>query len=139
MSQASAWKAGLCAPSFTTAAAPSPASHVRPVHSIMLLGSENAGRVSGLGSGSDAMGAATKEELHSLVDQLPESELSTARRLLEALRLLGQDPRQVTLDMAPWDDESTSPEEEAGVAVARQEIARGEVISAEEAKRRLLA
>jgi hypothetical protein len=105
----------------------------------MLPGSETAGRVSGLEPGSDAMGAATKEELHSLVEQLPESELATARRLLEALRLLGQDPRQVTLDMAPWDDEPTSPEEEAGVAVARQEIARGEVISAEEAKRRLLA
>jgi hypothetical protein len=105
----------------------------------MLLGNENAGRVTGLGSGGDAMGAATKEELHSLVDQLPESELLTARRLLEALRLLGQDPRQATLDMAPWDDEPTTPEEEAGVAIARQEIARGEVISAEEAKRRLLA
>jgi hypothetical protein len=85
------------------------------------------------------MSAIRKEELHHLVDQLPDSELVTARRLLEALRLLGQDPRQLTLETAPWDDEPTSPAEEAGVAVARQELARGDVISAEEAKRRLLA
>ncbi len=80
-----------------------------------------------------------REDIHRLVDALPESELLTVRRLLEALHLLSRDPRQVALDMAPWDDEPTTPEEEAGIAQAYEEIARGEVISAEEAKRRLLA
>ncbi len=80
-----------------------------------------------------------REDIHRLVDALPESELLTVRRLLEALQLLSRDPRLVALDMAPWDDEATTPEEEAGVARAYEEIARGDVISAEEARRRLLA
>ncbi len=79
-----------------------------------------------------------RDEVRRLVDALPESELPTARRLLEALQLLGRDPRQLALELAPWDDELTTPEEEAGVAVAYEEVARGEVVSAEEAKRRLL-
>ncbi len=79
-----------------------------------------------------------RDEVRRLVDELPESELPTARRLLEALHLLGRDPRQLALDLASWDDEPTTPEEDAGVAVAYEELARGEVISAEEAKRRLL-
>ena len=79
-----------------------------------------------------------RDEVRRLVDELPDSELPTARRLLEALHLLGRDPRQLALDLAPWDDEPTTPEEDAGVAVAYEELARGEVISAEEAKRRLL-
>ena len=79
-----------------------------------------------------------RDEVRRLVDALPESELLTARRLLEALHLLGRDPRQLALDLAPWDDEPTTPEEDAGVAVAYEELARGEVISAEEARRRLL-
>jgi hypothetical protein len=79
-----------------------------------------------------------RDEVRRLVDVLAERELPTARRLLEALHLLGRDPRQLALDLAPWDDEPTTPEEEAGVAVAYEELARGETISAAEAKRRLL-
>ncbi len=79
-----------------------------------------------------------RDEVRRLVEELPESELPTARRLLEALHLLGRDSRQLALGLAPWDDEPTTPEEQAGVAVAYEELARGEVISAEEAKRRLL-
>ena len=79
-----------------------------------------------------------RDEVRRLVDELPESELPTARRLLEALHLLGRDPRQLALELAPWDDEPAPPEEDAGVAVAYEELARGEVVSAEEAKRRLL-
>ncbi len=79
-----------------------------------------------------------RDEVRRLVDELPESELPTARRLLEALQLLGRDPRQLALEFAPWDDEPTTPEEDAGVTVAYAELARGEVVSAEEAKRRLL-
>jgi hypothetical protein len=73
-----------------------------------------------------------RDEVRRLVEELPESELPTARRLLEALQLLGRDPRQLALDLAPWDDEPTTPEEDAGVAVAYEELARGEVISAAE-------
>jgi hypothetical protein len=85
-----------------------------------------------------SMSAVTRDDLHRLIDQLPEQEWVTARRLLEALRLLGQDPRRTLLELAPWDDEETTPEEDAGVAVAYEELRRGEVISAEDAKRRLL-
>jgi hypothetical protein len=43
-----------------------------------------------------------------------------------------------TLLMAPWDDEPSTPDEDEGAATARQEIRRGELLTAEEAKRELL-
>jgi hypothetical protein len=84
------------------------------------------------------MSGVARAELHQMIDELPESELAVAHRLLQALRLIGLDPRQGALEMAPWDDEPTNPEEEAGLATAYAELARGEVISAEKTKRRLL-
>lgn len=69
-----------------------------------------------------------KEEIHQLVDQLMESELPAARRFLEYLRDVGSDPVLRALETAPWDDEPESEEERAAVHVAREQIARGEVI-----------
>ena len=67
----------------------------------------------------------TREELHRLVDELPESERHAARRFLEYLRNLG-DPVLRSLMEAPEDDESTSPEEDKGAKEAWQEYLRGE-------------
>jgi hypothetical protein len=79
-----------------------------------------------------------KEDLYRLVDELPESELHAAKRYLEYLRNMG-DPMLQALMEAPYDDEPTTPEEDAGAREAWQEYLRGEAISAEEAKRELLS
>jgi hypothetical protein len=57
----------------------------------------------------------------------------------DALRLLDQraDSLSRLLDSAPEDDEPTTPEEEALVQEARDEIARGETISLDELRAEL--
>ena len=84
------------------------------------------------------MSAAIKEDLHRLIDALPDSELLVAHRVLEALIAVGPEGILVSLDDAPLDDEPTTPEEDAGVAEAYEAIKRGDVLSAAEAKRLLL-
>lgn len=92
----------------------------------------------------------TREDLHRLVDELPESNQETAFRILECLRgekrdqlveALAEsptDPFLQALAAAPIDDEPETPEEAAAVQEAVDASARGEVVSWEEAKRRLL-
>jgi len=75
-----------------------------------------------------------REELHELVDKLPDDELNAARRFLEYIRHHG-DPFLKKLMEAPIDDEPVTEEEEALVAEAREELTRGETISHEEVKR----
>lgn len=59
----------------------------------------------------------TRDEVHKLVDGLPESALETAARLLDrALR----DPVLAALDAAPWGDEPYTDEERAEDAEALQ-------------------
>ncbi len=82
--------------------------------------------------------AVTKEDLHRLVDELPESEHATAQRVLEGLRVLAAVGPLYTTDTAPIDDEPETEEERTAVSEAYEALARGDVISAEEAKRRLL-
>jgi hypothetical protein len=41
------------------------------------------------------------------------------------------------LDRAPLDDEATTPEEDQGAREAKEQVARGEVISAEEIRREI--
>lgn len=72
----------------------------------------------------------SKAALYRLVDVLPESELHTAARVLEALGVLGSDGPRYTLETAPVDDEPETEEERAAVAEARAELARGEGIPA---------
>jgi hypothetical protein len=79
-----------------------------------------------------------KDELHRLVDELPESESHAAKRFLEYLRNMG-DPMMQALMEAPIDDEPTTPEEDKGAEEAWQEYLRGKAISADEAKRELLS
>ncbi len=65
--------------------------------------------------------ATAREELHALVDGLPEKR---ARLLLRALR--SGDATLVALALAPEDDEPTTPEEDDGAADALNEYRRGE-------------
>lgn len=78
-----------------------------------------------------------KEELHRLVDKLPESELPTARRFLRYLNDMATDPLLRTLANAPIDDEPETPEEAAAVERAKEDMAAGRVTPLEEARRRL--
>ncbi len=79
---------------------------------------------------------ATKDMLHRLIDTLPDSALDEAERHLMALQ--ADDPMLRVLLAAPLDDEPTTPEEDAGAALARDEIQRGEFLTADAAKRELL-
>lgn len=79
----------------------------------------------------------TKEEIHRIVDELPDGELLPARRFLEYLRNLNEDPLARLLENAPIDDEAETSEELQAVREGRSELARGEVVPDEELWRRL--
>lgn len=77
-----------------------------------------------------------KEQLHRLVDGLPDSEVHAARRYLEYLHNL-QDPVLRAFLEAPEDDEPETPEERAAVAEAREDFKAGRVVTLEQVKREL--
>ena len=79
----------------------------------------------------------TRQQLHRLVDQLPESEIGTAQRVLEALTALSYDSFLQMLADAPEDDESLTAEEEALIEEGRQQLQRGEGRSLEAVQREL--
>jgi len=78
-----------------------------------------------------------KEELHRLVDKLPQSELRSAQRFLRYLNDTARDPLLQTLANAPIDEEPETEEERRAVQIAREEVARGEVKSLEEVRSEL--
>jgi hypothetical protein len=90
----------------------------------------------GCGTSGTETAMVTRQELHQLVDEMPEPGLEEARRYLEALREADGDPVLAHLLLAPEDDEPTTPEEDAGAAEAWQQYLRGEVISSDELKRK---
>lgn len=59
----------------------------------------------------------TRADLHKLVDELPDTAVETATRLLERAV---QDPMLAVLDAAPWDDELYTDEERAADVEARK-------------------
>lgn len=69
-----------------------------------------------------------REHLRQLVDELPESELVTAERVLVALAA-SVEPLSRRLDSAPADDEPEAEGERAGVAEAWAEHRAGESLS----------
>lgn len=79
----------------------------------------------------------TKQDLHHMVDDLPESAVAQAGRLLEALRV-EEDPLLKALMEAPEDDEPLTPEEIEAIEEGKAEIARGEGIPWEIVRARLL-
>ena len=75
----------------------------------------------------------TREELRHLVDDLPDSELDTARRFLQYLRDTADPVLRAFLD-APEDDEPETKEERAAVAEAREDFKAGRIMPLEEVK-----
>ena len=62
-----------------------------------------------------------REELHKIVDHIPETDVATARKFLRSL----VDPVELSLLSAPVDDESESEAEREAVERARREPGRG--------------
>jgi hypothetical protein len=76
-----------------------------------------------------------KEKLRARVEAFSEEQAAEALRLLDH----HADPLSLLLENAPLDDEASAPEEDQGVAEAREQIARGELISADEIRREFIA
>jgi hypothetical protein len=75
-----------------------------------------------------------KEKLRVVVEELSESEAEGALDYIASCR---HDELGALLDSAPVDDEPSTPEEEAAVQLAREELARGETISLDEIRAEL--
>jgi hypothetical protein len=67
---------------------------------------------------------ASRDSLHRLIDDLPETEITRAERLLEVLKETA-DLHSHALENAPEDDEPETPEEAAAVAEAWREHKEG--------------
>jgi hypothetical protein len=80
--------------------------------------------------------AMRRDDLHRLVDALPDADVPTVRRVLQALQPANGLP--AILANAPDDNEPVSAAEEATVRDALEAKANGDVHSAEEARRLLL-
>jgi bacterioferritin (cytochrome b1) len=72
----------------------------------------------------------TRDTLHRLLDELPESELAAAERFLHYLRTTADPILRALLEAQP-DDERRAMQE------ARKELARGEVRTLEDVRREL--
>jgi len=81
---------------------------------------------------------ATKVDLHQLVDQLPDDEVTAAKRFLEYLRDTHDDPVLRSLIEAPEDDEPLTAEDIAAIEEGKADIRAGRYLTAQEAKRQLL-
>ena len=78
------------------------------------------------------MGA--RDSLHQLVNELPEEDIPTAERVLQALRETAAP--HVSLDTAPFDDEPDDDDFDGGLTEARADAKAGRGVSHEDVKRR---
>lgn len=76
-----------------------------------------------------------KEKLRATVEELTETEAAATLDNVASRRDSDRDSLGELLENAPTDDEPTTPEEEQGLRETREQLARGEVISAEEIRR----
>lgn len=76
-----------------------------------------------------------KEKLREAVEELSEHQAAETLDYIANRRAGQRDALSVLLDGAPLDDEPSSSDEEEGVGEARGEIARGEIIPADEIRR----
>ena len=77
-----------------------------------------------------------RKDLHRLIDELSESDLQVAARLLSALRTT-EDPVLRALMTAPPDDENLDDDLDGGLGEARAEAREGRFIDHDELKREL--
>ncbi len=74
----------------------------------------------------------TKQDLHQLIDEIPEAEHQAAAKYLGRLRDLANDPVYQTFMNAPIDDEPLTEADIAAIEAAEAEIARGASYSLED-------
>jgi len=79
-----------------------------------------------------------RDEIHLLIDTLPEGDLPRVRQFLRSLADGGNDSLGRFLGAAPEDDEPSTPEQDQAAREARESLERGERVSAEEVKQTLL-
>lgn len=77
-----------------------------------------------------------RERLHRLVDELPEQDVPTGTRVLEALRISG-DPVLRSLKNAPYDDEPDEDDCDGYLTEARTEAEAGRGLTTEQLRRKL--
>lgn len=78
-----------------------------------------------------------RQTLHQLLDELPDNDLPTVTRVLEALRATVQDPLVKALDQAPFDDEPDDDDFDGGLTQARRAAEEGQGVTTAELKREL--
>ncbi|HEX3071653.1 MAG TPA: hypothetical protein VHX14_24030 [Thermoanaerobaculia bacterium] len=78
----------------------------------------------------------TRELLHGIVDELHESNLVTAVRVLKGLEL-APTPLEVLLANAPLDDEADDDDFDGGLTESREDVLAGRTIPHAEVMRRL--
>jgi hypothetical protein len=83
------------------------------------------------------MSSAARKELFDLVSNLPDDEVPAARRYLQYLRDLGNDPVWRSAQDAAIDEEEETAEEAEAVAEARKELAEGKGMTTDELRREL--
>jgi hypothetical protein len=77
----------------------------------------------------------TRDELHQIIDRLPEADLEEAKRALE--KLTRRSSLATLLTNAEIEDEDISPEEDAAVAEAWADVAAGRVVSDKDVRHEL--
>ena len=77
-----------------------------------------------------------RRSLHRIVDDLPDDDLATARRVLQALRDSGN-PVLKAFAEAPFDDEADDDDADGGLTEASRERAAGDVLTHDQLKREL--
>ncbi|MBC7543617.1 MAG: hypothetical protein H7338_12890 [Candidatus Sericytochromatia bacterium] len=84
---------------------------------------------------------AMRDDLHQIIDELPETDVPMAIRFLRGLRVVPAtgDDLVTSLEAAPDDDEPVTDDDRAASALARQELAEGRGLSAEEVRRMISA
>lgn len=79
----------------------------------------------------------SRQALHQLLDELPEGDLPTVSRVLEALRATVDDPVISALDQAPFDDEPDDDDFDGGLSEARREAGEDRGITTAQLRREL--
>ena len=80
----------------------------------------------------------TKEQIHQLVEDLPDSDLETVKRVLEGLSALSSaNLVKAALARAPIDDESVTDEEAQAIEEGERDVAAGRVVASDEVQVRL--
>ncbi len=78
-----------------------------------------------------------RQALHHLLDELPEADLPTVTRVLEALRATMDDPLVRALDHALLDDEPDNDDFDGGLSEARRAADDGRGITTAQLRREL--